>query len=103
MKINSEAIYNTRPLAPYREGKVCFTQLKDGTIYAIYLADENEKNIPAEIKIPESVANDKSNFTFLGSNEKLTIEKTGSDLIINIPKTIQKNPPCRDAWVVKIK
>ena len=47
MRINEEAIYNTRPLAPYREGKVCFTQLNDGTTYAIYLADENEKTIPA--------------------------------------------------------
>jgi alpha-L-fucosidase len=32
MKINSEAIYETRPMAPYKEGKVCLTQKKDGTV-----------------------------------------------------------------------
>ncbi len=103
MKINGEAIYNSRPLVPYRREKVCFTQLKDGTVYAIYLADENERNMPAEIKIPLSVAQDKSNFTLLGPNEKLSVGKIADDLIINIPKALQKNPPCSIAWVIKIK
>jgi hypothetical protein len=30
MKINSQAIYETKPLASYQEGKWCFTQSKDG-------------------------------------------------------------------------
>ena len=37
MKVNSEAIYATRPIAPYADGKVRFTRAKNGTVYAIYL------------------------------------------------------------------
>ena len=42
MKVNGEAIYGTRPIAPYKEAKTCFTALPDGTVHAIYLADEDE-------------------------------------------------------------
>lgn len=47
---HGEAIYGTRPVAPYRLGKFCFTQ-KAGTIYAIYLRDEGEI-LPPELTIP---------------------------------------------------
>ncbi len=33
MKINSEAIYETRAMAPYKEGNICMTQKEDGTMY----------------------------------------------------------------------
>ena len=102
MKINDEAIYNTRPLAPYREGKICFTQLKDRTAYAIYLADGNEKNIPHEIKLPCSVVGSKTKVSLLGSKEKLELNKSGNDFVVKISKTLQNNPPCEHAWVLKI-
>ena len=51
MKVNGEAIYKTRPVAPYKEAKTCFTSLADGTIYAIYLADEDEAAPPATIQL----------------------------------------------------
>lgn len=103
MKINSEAIYNTRPLAPYREGKICFTQLKDGAAFAIYLADESENEIPAEIKIPASVTVNKTDFNLLGTNQKLNSIRNNDYIIVSIPEDIQRNPPCKDAWVIKIK
>lgn len=103
MSINDEAIYNSRPLAPYREGKICFTQLKDGTSYAIYLADENEKTIPAEIILPSSVVGSKSTVSLLGSKVKLKLEKVGSNFTVHIPQSLQNNPPCENAWVLKIK
>ncbi|MCX6169382.1 MAG: alpha-L-fucosidase [Ignavibacteriales bacterium] len=102
MKINDEAIYNTRPVAPYREGKICFTRLKDGTTYAIYLADENEKTIPSEIKFPSSVVGDKTKIALLGSKNKLKLEKIGTEFIVRIPESLQKDPPCEHAWVIKI-
>ena len=42
MKINSEAIYGTKPVKPYQETKIAFTK-KENVVYAIYLPDENEK------------------------------------------------------------
>ena len=51
MRVNGEAIYATRPVAPFKEGKVCFTRRRDdGVVHAIYLPDEGE-SLPAEIVI----------------------------------------------------
>lgn len=102
MKINNEAIYNTHPLIPYREGKICFTRLKDGTAYAIYLADENEKTIPDEIKLPSSVVGNKSIVSLIGSKDKLKLEKIRNDFVVHLPQTLQNNPPCKHAWVIKL-
>jgi alpha-L-fucosidase len=102
MKINGGAIYNTRPLAPYREGNICYTKLKDGTAYAIYLADKEEKNIPAEIKIASSVVKNGSSFSLLGTKEKLKFDRSGNEFVIKIPEALRNNPPCENAWVIKI-
>ncbi len=48
MKVNSEAIYGTRALAPFKEGKVAISKKGDNTIYIYYLADEGEK-MPEQI------------------------------------------------------
>ena len=54
MQANGEAIYATRPVAPYRDGKVCFTRGKDGAVYAIYLLDQGEA-VPATIALKNIV------------------------------------------------
>ncbi len=33
--------------------------------------------------------------TMLGSKEKLECEKVGEGIMVNIPESLQKNPPCR--------
>ncbi|MCR5423887.1 MAG: alpha-L-fucosidase [Bacteroidales bacterium] len=51
MDANGFAIYETRPLAPYADGKFRFTQSKDGFHkYAIYLLDENE-SVPSKLPV----------------------------------------------------
>lgn len=49
MKINSSAIYNTKPILPYKESNICFTQDKKGHVFAFYLADENETKMPQKL------------------------------------------------------
>ncbi len=75
MKVNSEAIYYSRPIAPYKEGKVCFTQLKDGTTYAIYLADENENSLPEKINLQNIVHQLNSKIELLGTNQNIKWQK----------------------------
>ena len=50
LRINGEAIYSTRTIAPYVDGNVRYTRGKDGSAYVIYLLGENEK-LPAEIQV----------------------------------------------------
>ena len=101
MKINSEAIYNSRPVEPYKEGKVCFTQLDDGTTYAIYLADENEDSLPEKISFTKFYASAGVNIQMLGRNQELKLKKTAAGFEIEIPESIRKNPPCNYAWTIK--
>jgi alpha-L-fucosidase len=102
MKVDGEAIYNSRPLAPYREGKMGYTQLKDGTAYALYLADVNEKTLPAQIRLSTITPARNAAVTLLGTKENLRCEKRGNEVFVLIPESLQKNPPCEHAWVIKI-
>ncbi|RPI65933.1 MAG: alpha-L-fucosidase [Ignavibacteriales bacterium] len=102
MKINSEAIYNSHPVEPYKEGKVCFTRLKDGTIYAIYLADENENLLPEKINFTKFNPTVNSEIILLGSNQKLKWKRTNLGFEIEFPESMRKNPPCKFAWTIKL-
>ncbi len=50
LSINGDAIYGTRTIAPYFDGKLRYTSGKDGSAYIIYLLDENEK-LPSKIVV----------------------------------------------------
>ena len=101
MKVNSEAIYGTRAIAPYKEGKVCLTQ-KDESIYAIYLAEENEIGMPSKIWLSSICPDKKATVTLLGVSYRLKWEKVGTGVVIEIPEQFQKTPPCKYAWAIKI-
>ncbi|MCK4344088.1 MAG: alpha-L-fucosidase [Bacteroidales bacterium] len=102
MKINGEAIYNTRPIPPYKEGKTCLTSLKDGTAFAIYLADEDEHNPPGKILLETIQPDDGTEVFMLGYNKPLQWEKVGKGVLIEVPEAMVQNPPCQHAWAFKI-
>ena len=102
IEINGEAIYGTRPLAPYKEGRVCLTQKADGTVFVIYLAEEGEAGPPPEINIPSLKPVGIERATLLGSKEGLSWEKSGTGTKFMIPDQLRSNPPCRAAWVIRI-
>lgn len=98
MKLNGEAIYNSHAVHPYKEGKVCFTELSDGTVYAIFLSDEYESSLPSKISFEKFPISEYSKIELLGSKEEINLHNTG----IEIPEAIQQNPPCKYAWTFKI-
>lgn len=102
LKINGDAIYETRSIAPFKEGKICFTKGKNNEVFAIYLADKDEVNMPAEIQIKSINPVKGATITLLGSNEKLKWEKHESGFTVKIPSKFQKNPPGKIAWAIKI-
>lgn len=103
MKVNGDAIYATRPIAPYKEGNICFTRCKNGSVNAIYLAKENETRIPATLELKGITPDSNASVTLLGSKAKLKwmTQKDGTTLI-HIPESLQKNPPCLYAWTFRI-
>ena len=101
LKINGEAIYGTRPIAPYKEGRVCFTQ-KDKNIYAIYLAKNGEVKIPWKIEISGIQPAAGSQIRLLGYDKPLHWTKNDKGIVIHIPRVLHRSLPCRHAWVFKL-
>jgi alpha-L-fucosidase len=103
MKINSEAIYKTCPVAPYKNGKTCFTSLPDGTIFVLYLADEKETGMPPYIDVKGLQPSKRSTIQLLGLSGLLKWEISETDFRIKVPTECIQHPPCKYAWVFKIK
>ncbi len=103
MKINGEAIYNSHPLPPYKEGKVCFTQLKDGTTYAIYLTEDGENILPGKLIFKEFNHGLDKEIALLGTNVELKAIVEGNNFIIEFPESIRKNVSNKYAWVLKFQ
>jgi len=101
MRVNSEAIYNTRPIAPFMAGQMRFTQAKDGTTYAIYLSREGEQALPRDITVADFVPTPGATITLIGTNRTFQWERTGSGFVMHMPPGIAVTPS--DAWVFKIK
>ena len=101
MKVASEAIYETRAIAPYKEGNICLTK-KDNAIYAIYLAEEDELVMPSSIRMSSITPSANAEITLLGDNQELSWEAVGNGFVVYIPEELQKEPPSNYAWVIKI-
>jgi len=99
MQVGGEAIYGTRPIAPYKSKNICFTQ-KGNAVYAIYLAGEDEKIMPA--RITTAVPVKPKSIELLGSDKPLRWAIEGERVRIDVPESVCKQPPCQHAWVFKI-
>jgi alpha-L-fucosidase len=102
MDVNSEAIYETRAIAPYAEGKVRLTRKKDGTVYAIYLADEAETELPAYLSMTELQPAAGATVTLVGIEGSLRWEPAGTGFIVFVPEALRNSPPGNYAWVFRI-
>jgi len=102
MKINSSAIYNTKPIAPFKENNIGMTQNKDGNVFLFYLAEEDEKELPAEIIVTSINPKKGTRISLLGSKTKLKWSPLEKGFKIIVPEKLRNNPPCDYAWTFKI-
>jgi alpha-L-fucosidase len=102
MDINSEGIYNSKPLAPYKENSICMTQQSNGNAYFFYLSEEGETTMPSSITIRSHQPAQGSVVTLLGYNKPLSWITAGKGFTVIIPEDVQKNPPCNDVWTLKV-
>jgi len=103
MRVNGEAIYGTRPIAPYKEAQTCFTSLADGTVYAIVLAGDGESAPPSKLMLTSLAPEAGSVVRMLGVREPVRWEKVGRGALLTLPRGAVEKPPCKDAWVFKLK
>ncbi len=102
LRVNGEAIYATRPIAPFKEGKVCFTKRRDdGVVHAIYLADEGEP-LPAEIVLDGVQPQPGQAVRLLGHDAPLAWEPAGDGVRIHLPADLVAAPPSQHAWTLRL-
>ena len=85
-----------------REGKICFTSLRDGTVYAIYPADEDETEPPANVWLTAFTPQNGSKLQLLGSSIPLAWERIEKGVLIHIPEAVRKTASGKYAWTIKI-
>jgi alpha-L-fucosidase len=102
MDVNGEAIYGTRAVAPYVEGKIRLTRRPDGTVYAIYLADDRESALPRYVSMTQLRPAAGATVSLLGVDGALEWETAGTGFVVRIPDHLRQSPPCDYAWVLKI-
>ncbi len=96
MRVNGEAIYNTRPVPPYQDGRTCFTRRAD-QIYAIVRARGDERLPPAEIALETLQPQPGAAVRLLGRDEPLQWTRREGKAIIALP---QDDLPCEHAWTL---
>ncbi len=99
MNVNGEAIYATRSMAPFREGRICFTR-KGEQVYLIYLAEENQSAPPA--RLTTSIIRGARSVRMLGVDRPINWRLGESGLTIELPKAVRQSPPCQHAWVFEV-
>ena len=102
MKINGEAIYASRAVPPYRAGKFRYTRLKNGDVYAIYLADKNETRLPAKLEVPGPAPRAGTQLAVLGSDVALDWQRVGDKTVVNVPAAIRQDTANGYAWAIRL-
>jgi alpha-L-fucosidase len=102
LKVNGEAIYGTRPMAPYLDGRLRLTKGKDGSAYFIYLAGEQESRMPEEMRVAVGRPADGARVTLLGSSATLAWKAQGDGFVVAIPDQVRAEAEGRYAWAIKV-
>ncbi|HBH83543.1 MAG: alpha-L-fucosidase [Bacteroidetes bacterium GWE2_41_25] len=100
MNVNGEAIYGTRALSPFKEGKVCISKKGDNTIYIYYLADDGEK-MPSQVEMTTFSLPKGARISIVGTGTSLKWSKTEKGFSISIPEKLRNKPPSKYVWVMK--
>ncbi|MBN2211920.1 MAG: alpha-L-fucosidase [Sedimentisphaerales bacterium] len=108
MKYNGEAIYGTRPVAPFAEGQFRLTR-KGDAVYMIYLARLAQVRVPYVSTISCVRPAEGAKVTLLGREDvELTWENHGEHgMLIRVPLKVScalrgEYPYCRHAWTIKV-
>jgi alpha-L-fucosidase len=101
LKVNGDAIYGTRPVAPYKEGPVVFTR-KGRTVFAVFLTAGEGDGPPERVTLAALRPAPNSRVQLLGVRKPLAWQ-TAADgrTTIEVPAAVRKSPPCHHAFVFK--
>jgi len=101
LEANKEAIYETTPVEPYADGKVAYTARGDSAIYAIYMPDKGEKQLPAYVMVRTTLKG-KLRVAFLSSKQELKYQSFDGIIMVSIPESSRAALANQEAVVIKV-
>lgn len=102
MKTNGEAIYGTRAMEPYKDGKVCINRKGDDLMYLFYMAGEGEK-MPATMTMKGMTLPEGSKVSVLGSGIRCSWKNGPDSFTVSVPQQVRRDPLSDHVWVMKIE
>ena len=102
LRVNGEAIYGSRPAAPYIDGRLRLTRGKDGSRYFVYLGDDKESRMPGEIRVSAGRPSEGARVTMLGATEGLPWRPDGDGFVVTVPESLRAKAPAGHAWTIKV-
>ena len=102
LRVNGEAIYGSRPVAPHADGRLRLTRGKDGSAYFIYLADDGATAAPAEIRVASGRPVEGARVSMLGFPDPLAWKPSGEGFVVAIPERLREKAGPGPAWTIKV-
>ncbi|WPQ61382.1 alpha-L-fucosidase [Chitinophaga sancti] len=104
MKINGEGIHASRPVAPYSDNNVYYTQAKDSSAtYAFYTSDSDVVKLPETVAFTIETPAKIKRVSLLGTKAKLSWKLNNGKLEIKIPKNLQQQSGLKYAAAFKVE
>jgi len=102
MQANGSAIHGSRAIAPYGEGRFRFTQGKDGSVNAIWLADEGGQEPPASVVLRSFKPAPGAKLQVLGVDGELAWQQRGEGIHVELPDAMRRKLAGSLAWTLRI-
>lgn len=96
MSVNGEAIYGTRPIAPFKEDGLCYT-CKGGAVYVFIMKNEGCDGFDDLVYLKHLQPSDNAILRMLGVGKPLKWERSNGMCKVHLPST---GLPCKDAVVL---
>jgi len=104
MKLNSEGIYNTVPVAPYSKENIFYTKSKDkDLIYLYWLSESDDVKLPKEFTSLMSSNKTIKKVTLLANQQSVNWKVKDNNLTLLMPKSMNSKQPIKYAAVFKIE
>jgi alpha-L-fucosidase len=101
MRVNGEAIYGTRAVAPHAHGSAVFTRKPDGTVYALVLQEEG-RPAPETVELPAVLLPAGARVDLLGGPDRLRLARARDVVQVRLDRALQARVAGQAAFVLRI-
>ena len=83
---HGEAVYATRPCAPYEADGLLYTRTAEGVVYVIGLLEPGRAGVPEELRISAAVAGPSPRrVRMLGHDVQITLDAAADGVVLRLP------------------